>query len=91
MITKTKSYSTTDGSIFATVELAQKHELEAFLTDKLQGALATRAEPFANLLIENSDEIINLLTLKASSRPAARKVNRKKSKPVAEPAQTSLA
>lgn len=74
MITKQTSFSTTDGQLFASVEAAQLHELEAFLKD----AKFPEGTDFPNLaytLVNNKDRIVDLLTMKATSHPKARKAN----------------
>jgi len=78
MIEKTVSFKTTDGAIHATVELAQRHELAKFLEESgilAVGAGAGAGEVLAAGLIEQKDRIVDILTMKASSKPKARKVN----------------
>lgn len=87
MITKSKSFTTSDNQIFGTIELAQQHELEVFLTTSKEFAskfpenvvMDNLAKAVASAIIAAKDEIVNLLTLKSTSRPAARKPKKKKS------------
>ncbi len=72
MIQKTVSFTTSDGALHATVELAQAHELEKFLKEKLA---TSEASDLALLLLKNKEAIVDLLTMKANSRPKARKTN----------------
>lgn len=79
-ITKSKSFTTSDNQIFATIEAAQQHELEAYLVKtgvNSCAALSNNSKEIAAALIENADAVVNLLTLKSTSRPSARKVNKK--------------
>lgn len=73
MIQKTLSFTTSDGAIHATVELAQRHELVDFL--KSSELVPDSLEKIADHLIECKEAIVDLLTMKASSRPKARKAN----------------
>lgn len=76
---KVKAWETSDGQTFSTVEDAQKHELRHILDNAfkgiaedqtLKGALASVVE----VLLTQADDVVNILTLKDDSRPAARKV-----------------
>jgi hypothetical protein len=89
MITKTQSFTTSDKQIFATIEEAQQHELYTFLKTLEMGADDDETKIAAKLL-SNKDKIIDLLTTKANSRPAARKANGAKRKPKASVAQTGV-
>ncbi len=97
MITKSQSFTTSDNTIHATIEAARQHELSFFI--------GNQKEPFQNstemaaFLIIHAEKVMDLLSTKAGSRPAARKVNKPKTpkqkpeKPTQhplEPAQPSL-
>ena len=74
MITKTQFFTTADGTPHKTIELAQAHELTAFIieTEIIDEA---NAAGLAEKLLAKKDHIIDLLTMKASSKPKARKIN----------------
>lgn len=86
MIEFTKSYKTTDGEVFATIEEAKRHELIlAFKQINMgEGVLKdTFFEDVATLVLTTQDEIIDILTMTPNSKPKARKLhggtkNRKK-------------
>lgn len=80
MIEKTTSFKTSDGAIHATVELAQRHELEQFLV-KSGVANEGLEKDIASNIIEQKDHIVDILTMKASSHPKARKANGATRKP----------
>jgi hypothetical protein len=88
MINKVQSFHTTDGVIHATIDAAKTHELQSFIS---KGDLPTgpSAQQIAEFLIANDEKVIDLLSTKASSRPAARKVNGGKKKPKAVVAQAA--
>lgn len=71
MITKIMSFQTSDGEIHASIEKAQNHVLEKILMSK---GTADSAK-IASIILENKDEVIDCLTMTASSKPKARKVN----------------
>lgn len=83
MITKQTSFATTDGQLFGTVDAAQLHELEAFLKDA-QLPEDTDCASLACLLISKKDHIVDIMTMKATSHPKARKVNKKAAAKVKE-------
>lgn len=78
MITRSKSYTTSDNQSFLNIEDAQRHELEALLTDA--GPLSTPAA-IANVIVNKSEQVVDILTTKGNSRAKARKVNKKAAKP----------
>lgn len=73
MIEKTTSFKTSDGTLHETIEAAQVNEVQAYLKsiDISEGEV----ERLAAGLIKNKDHVIDILTMKASSKPRARKVN----------------
>jgi len=70
MIEKCTSFKTADGAIHSTVEEAKTHALTKLIEPDFENALN-----LAKLIMDNSDQIMNILTMKASSHPKARKVN----------------
>lgn len=85
MIQKATFFTTTDGKPHATIELAQRHELMSFL-DMKDIKPAGNSQSLADALLENKEHIVDLLTMKAGSKPKARKINgaTKTRKPKAE-------
>lgn len=81
MITKTQAYQTSDGKAHATIESAQKHELTALLSTKpIAGGdpLAIQVESVVDVLIASAAQVADILTMKSTSKPRARKVNKTK-------------
>jgi len=74
MIQFTKSYKTTDGQVFGSVEQAQLHELEALL-QKVPGNNAASPASVAKHLLDNKAVLIDVLTTNPNSKPKARSVN----------------
>lgn len=86
MISKTVSFKTTDGTIFTTIEEAKKHEIAKFLgTTPLLEGNSPMISDLSGLLIANSEKIIDLLTTKAGSKLAARRINGGTKKRTAKP------
>ena len=79
MITITKSFTTSDNIIHATIEAARKHELAITLEGCMRDA--DNCEAIAESIINNSEKVIDCLTMKATSHPRARKANGAKRKP----------
>jgi hypothetical protein len=80
MIEFTKSYKTSDGQVFGTIEEAQKHELSVlFLPHPILQATGLPSEPMndwiAEMVLDNKETIIDILTTKSNSKPKARKAN----------------
>lgn len=71
MIEKCTSFKTSDGEIHASIEKAQNHVLERILMSKG----VSDSAGIASTILENKDEIIDCLTMTASSKPKARKIN----------------
>lgn len=71
MIEKCSSFKTSDGTIHASIEKAQGHVLERILMGK---GIAESAQISA-AIIENKNEVVDCLTMTASSKPKARKIN----------------
>ena len=88
MIEFTKSYKTADGEVFATIEEAQMHEIEATLTKLIEnlGPNAVKAFPAADaarMIVTEKEAIVDILTTTPNSKPKARSThggtkNRKK-------------
>jgi len=74
MIEKTTSFKTSDGTLHPTIEAAQAVELGKFLNEdaNLEQVIA---QAVAEKLIECSEHFIDILTMKATSKTRARKVN----------------
>jgi hypothetical protein len=84
MIQKTIAFETSDKQTFGTVELARQHELELLIakqfafSPKADQSPADCIDLLAASINENSEALIDILTMKATSRPKARRVNKKK-------------
>jgi hypothetical protein len=78
MITKQTAFQSGD-QLFPTIEAAQAHELEAFIIDKQ--LLCQDHTELAKRLIQHKEHIVDLLTMKASSKARARKANGATRKP----------
>lgn len=83
MITKIQSYRSSDGSIFATIEEAQRKDLELLFASQDQG---TSSE---DVVLKNRDKIIDILTTTPSSKPKARAINGGRKKRAAKNEQTA--
>ena len=98
MITFTKSYKTSDGQVFGTIEQAQLHELQNALLNITippafgSGSGVTITESVAREILKKKDIIIDVLTTTQNSKPKARSVNggTKKRKLVITDADTSI-
>lgn len=77
MITRTNAFQTSDNKTHASLEEAQKHELE------LLWAQSTDTPDMPSWVLANQAKIIDILTTTATSKVRARKVNgaTKKRKP----------
>lgn len=73
MIEKTQSFKTGDGQIFGTFEQAQLHELELLLAKADMDC--TSHATLAAAMIEQMDHLVDILTMKPSSKAKARKIN----------------
>lgn len=85
MITKVKSFAASDGSIHPSLEAAQTCEVRILL-----GECETELEPavresFAIYMVKNATRFADVLTTRATSRPATRKVNGGKKEKKAKP------
>jgi hypothetical protein len=86
MISKTVSFKTTDGKIHASIEDAQRHEIQQFLINpETHNMDMSQADRVAGILIQDHERFVDLLTLKASSKPSARKINGATKKRAAKP------
>lgn len=72
-----------------TIEAAQRVELTSILHGLDDGATTTIANAAADIIINNRDQVLNILTMTPTSHPRARKANGATRKPrkvkVAEP------
>lgn len=82
MIEFSRSYRTSDGKCYATLGEAQATEL-MMLLKKTIGEPDESLNAFADAILANKDDIIEILTLSDSSRPKARGVPKKR-KPKAD-------
>lgn len=85
-IRKSTAFTASDGSLCATLEEAQRHELAIIALDHLKSNRGheevtetakdierNQAIEFAHLVFDNADVILDILTTGPRSRPAARK------------------
>ena len=79
MITKSKlvKFITTDKQEFESLEAAIVHELAEYLKQHGTPALQEHAMAISMALIEDREKVADILTLTETSRPSARKINRK--------------
>jgi hypothetical protein len=84
MITRTNAFQTSDDKTHATLEDAQKHELEL---------ISGHGGDSVAWLMQNKEKILDILTTTTTSKPRARKVNggKKQRKFVADPAPPATA
>ncbi len=82
MITKAVSFCTSDKEIFDSIEKAQAHEIalvilsdEKFILKNGDDAAFVDPKTIAQWIVSKREQIIDLLTTKATSRPKARKAN----------------
>jgi len=78
MIPKTQSFQTSDGKIWETIQLAQRHELICLMDETLDNKdemLKRVKEAIADHLVISQDRVVDILTTKASSKPKARSIN----------------
>ena len=68
MITKTAAFQTSDNKTHATLEDAQLHALEMLLGGE-------GGDKCARTVIAYADQVVDILTTTATSKPRARKVN----------------
>lgn len=73
MITFAKCAVTKNGTPYATLKAAQEAELAELLVDA--GMVHDSALGVAQLIVENADPVIDILTTNTKSRPRARKLN----------------
>lgn len=73
MIQITKSFQTSDGAMWASVEDAKRHELETLFPSQSEGGY--HASAIAHTIWEHSNKIIDILTTTEKSKPKARKIN----------------
>jgi len=79
-MTKVKAIETTDGQIFKDLADAKTHELEIIFRG--DNTITTDDEiKAARHVMQYADRILNVLTMKASSHPGARKANGATRKP----------
>jgi hypothetical protein len=76
MIQFTKSYKTTDGQVFGSIESAQEHEIFVALSLSTNPSGPT----IAKMILDKKDVLVDILTTTASSKPKARSINGGKKK-----------
>lgn len=76
MITKTTGYQSSDGMIHGSIAAAQKAELKLLFG---KHSTIVKSEPesdhLADVLLKESDKLIDILTMTSKSKPRARKIN----------------
>lgn len=81
MIQKTNSFRTSDGSIYSTVEQAQRHELEVLVNEALTMATSDDVNDLSipmsisRVFLDKRSQVIDILTTTETSRPTARKLH----------------
>jgi len=86
MITKTKAYTSGDGKVHATIEAAQKSELEALFNEISQDVTVNPVgheydiAGLCDAIIKRRDRFKDILATTENSRPRARKINKLKPK-----------
>ena len=73
MIAFTKSYKTTDGQVFSSIEEAQVHELVEFMNEKK--FVNNPSEVIAKFILDNKVSIMDILTTTPNSRPKGRAIH----------------
>jgi hypothetical protein len=91
MIQFTKSFKTTDGKVFGSIEEAQTHELIQVFSP-ICGQYKS-ADDVAKMILDKKEFILDVLTTTPNSKPKARAINggRKSRKTVITDAPTSVA
>lgn len=74
MIEKVTAFKASDGAIFNSIELVQRHEIITILA-AVKCNDGTIAEAVAECLVAHKADIIDILTTGPRSHPKARKVN----------------
>lgn len=62
MIEKTPSFKTSDGNVYATLEIAQRAELLKLLTSPVNGITDEKANPILQVLFDNLDTVRAILS-----------------------------
>ncbi len=78
MITKTQSFSTSDGKIFPTLEGAQQEEINLLVSPYAASGSSDAPTVIANIIaaiVTNREKVIDILTTTAKSRPVSRKIH----------------
>ena len=71
MIERIQAYKASDGTVFASLDDVQRHDLAAMITD--DGMLT--AERVASTFVANRDKVLDILTTGPKALPKARKIN----------------
>lgn len=75
-IRKSTAFTASDGSLCATLEEAQRHELALLVVNQaklVDDAVRQQAVEFSHFVQANSEAVLDILTTGPRSRPAARK------------------
>lgn len=78
MIEFTRAYKTSDGRAHTSLAEAQKHEIvEILLGFQLptSDAAEQNAKDTAEIIVEHAEQIVDILTTTATSKPKARRIN----------------
>ncbi|MES2366989.1 MAG: hypothetical protein V4563_14030 [Pseudomonadota bacterium] len=79
MITKTQSFSTSDGKMFQTLEEAQAHSIALLVVSAIRDSENKSPDEaslaVANIIVVSKDQLLDILTTTAKSKPSARKIN----------------
>ena len=81
MISKIVAFKSSDGQTFDTLEKVQQHEIELILNAAAGTAANTndiieiQTDVAANSIVKHAAQVVDILSTKPSSRPAARKAN----------------
>lgn len=76
MIEKCQSFKTSDGKFHDTIEAAQRHELKKFIDGQFLSKDADmNANGILDVLINQKETIVDILTMNPSSKPKARRIN----------------
>lgn len=91
MITRTKAYTSSDGTVHATLEAAQRWELMALFacTTTMDDGQNYSQKSIVNTIFANAETIKDVLTTIATSHPRARSINGAKRKPRAKAASSA--
>lgn len=73
MIEFTKSYKTSNGQVFGTIEEAQAHEIESLFN--MNEVCLTSSATLTQFILKNKDKMVDILTTTPNSKPKARAIH----------------